>query len=195
MDNNSTFQKLRRFFLYFLLLSCLMPTATLQAGAVGNIQILEQQVEELPIKPKLEKKKKVKKKRFSPKNNQSWRDWWTLFLIYAFPVTMVLGAVLFGIGAALGIFGLWLAGLIVFGIFNIAIFAIILGAKIKHKANDGMGAAILIIALSIVALINFILFLGFLIWGLIVASPLIWIVGLGALAMAIADIIAAVIKV
>jgi hypothetical protein len=62
MDNISTFQKLRRFFLYFLLLSCLMPTATLQAGAVGNIQILEQQVEELPIKPKLEKKKKDKEK-------------------------------------------------------------------------------------------------------------------------------------
>lgn len=195
MEIISTFQKLRRFFLYFAILLFVIPAPTLQAGAVDNIQILEQQVEKLPLKPKLEKKKKIKKKRFSPKNNQSWRAWLELFLIFSFPISMILGAILFGIGVGMGIFGLWLTGLILFGTFNLLMWAIILGAKIKNRANDGLGAAILIIALGIIAIINFILFLGFLIWGLIVASPLIWLFGLGALVMAIADIIVAIISV
>jgi len=195
MYATSTFQKLRRFILLFAILCALIPVPTLRAGVVGDIQILEQQVEKLPIKPKLEKNKKVKKKQKWQKRSPPSKDFMALFLIYLFPVLMTLGAILFGIGAGLAIFGLWLTGLILFGLFNIAMLSIILGAKIKHRLSDGLGAGLLIVGLIIIAFINFIIFLGFLIWGLIIASPLIWIVGLAAFGLVIANIIVAVIKV
>lgn len=140
------------------------------------------------IKPR--EKRKNKKKQKSPDKTQEI-DVSSIILISVL-VLFLVGAFIFGFG----IFSLAMiiTGLILMGIGNVlALIWAIFMAAVSTENGSGPGIAFLAIIsfvyLAIQGLMNLIVGLAFLIWGLIIATPLVWIVGLILLAILIALVI------
>ena len=143
-------------------------------------------VNELPISKK-EKRKKKKKIKKGTDNNKGF---FQIFILYFIIIAFFAGIALFGIGIPLGILGLWLSGLILFAGLDLFFSIYFLYSRLfvdKHSGPFGLLAYSLIFFYGIA--INLILGLTFLIWGIIAAFPVMWIVGAALLLLAILHLI------
>jgi hypothetical protein len=143
-------------------------------------------VSELPIS----KKEKTKKKNKRNKDAENNKGFFQTFILFSIIIAFFAGIIMFGIGIPIGILGLWLSGIILFGGLDLFFSLYFIFSRLfidKDSGPFGLLAYSLIFFYGI--FINLILGLTFLIWGIIAAFPVMWIVGAALLLLAILHLI------
>ena len=138
------------------------------------------------------RKKKFRKKQQAPKHPQKTKSIGGLLaaLTIIFMALLIIGAFLFGFGIYL--FPLWLIGLIFVGVSNLGILVLALSALgIEEGGWDVAGP--LIIIMVFMPILDFIIGLSFLIYGLVIAVSMAWILGLILLGLVLIAILVMVI--
>lgn len=185
---------------YFILLMILFfwcfsnPPCSAEMSAASSKMAFENIVskkEMLPVErlrpPEKKAKKKQKRLQKNKKITSDKAQEFNIFtlLVIIFLVVFVTGAFLFGFG--IYILPMLIVGLVLMGISNI--IALLLSSFMTFGMDNvsGVGGAVLGMAAFIFAILtgalDFIIGLVFLIWGLLLAIPIAWIVGIILLAL------------
>ncbi len=148
------------------------------------------------VKPIGKKKKSTLRKRKKypkslkkhPKQQQDVGRTYFVLTIIAF-ILLIVGAFLFGLGVYL--FPLWVVGLAAMGVANFGGLSILLYSAGAPEKSGGeiIGVVALFAILLLMPVLDFIIGLSFLIWGLVIGLPFAWIVGLVLLAIFLAALI------
>jgi len=168
---------------FLLLIFQLVLNSAYAISTNNHIMEVSTSIKKLPVKPNKKRKVKKRKNRLSkkklrPKENQINEGiFFGLALLYV--LTTLTSFILFGIGVSIGFLGLWLTSLIAIWTLPLFFFALIVIGNNNFQGFDGMGGALIMLLTGILGIIIYLIAgLLFLIWGLIIAIPLLWIVGL-----------------
>lgn len=154
------------------------PTQTLASGG-GHAYTPSGREPKIKAIKKDKTPKKAAKKRYQ---QQSSFEFSTFFLVW---LLCIVGGVFFPVGIVVSLTGLWIAGLVLLSIA--VLLTLLLVISYRNVLRSQSHLAPIISAIEIVgALVLLFLFGGiFLVWGLVIAAPLAWVVGAGLLFFAL----------
>ena len=172
---------MKRCLFFVVFLSCFAFLSTMNAAIVFK--------NPPPVEKKKQKKRNHIKKRFRLKAKQRQLDIENAVGSIAIGsiVGLAVGGIAFSLGIALAIPVLWMIGLILMGLATMLILMALLIVLSIDSYSVKEGAAVILAYGSLLfVVLSVVFFLVFLIWGLIIMAPLLWISALTLLAFALA---------